>query len=771
MIVDGERPSIDYAQRDDPRPVGNDVTFSFLPRYLHVSETVARTGRLPLWDAAGFGGRPLVGNPQGGLFYPPVWLAWIVRSPAMLGWLTIGHLLWGGLGVYVLTRGLGLGRWPATVAAGCFEAAPYLLAQTVEGHYPHVWAASWYPWAFWAFDRHRRGRPWGTLALPPILALDFLTGHPQEWYYLVLALEPLGPRRRLSPGQDRLLAEGRGGTGALGEPAGPDDRPGGGGADPRPGRAGLDLADGPDGAPAGEQVSPPRDQPGATSRSRCAGGPAGFFGDGNYWETLLSIGIVPLVLATIALARHPDRTLVRGWAALTLLSVLFAAGHRFGVFAVLFTLVPGMDRFRVPARSLFLANLGAAVLCGLGVETLLKYTPLGDAWRGWSGTTGWGQRPSWPACSSSGRWAGRSTRTGCRRALAPRPSGTARPGRRPERVPGPRVSHAAPGSCTAACSGSRSAAPAPCSLLGRSATATTTRRGTVAAACWGAWHWSSSACTAMRVVRVAPAERFLGRDPISTVLRTVAPDVSGPVRIRARDTLYPDIHAFANGIEKINVNDGFQLQHAADLYQTLYPLLYRLPPPDPDEPMSAAVAQFRREVRQAVLDRLNVAFLVSDHIEPEPSWPLVATGVWNGNDFAIHRNPSALPRAYVVPRARPGGDDAATVLVAFRRIDPREAVVMPSDPLGTDRAGPRQPFTPAAWRSSTPDRVVLEVTTEAPGLLVVADTWMPGWTAIVDGRPAPILRGNHAQRVIPLPDPGAARGGPALRGPRAGAGD
>ena len=46
------------------------------------------------------------------------------------------------------------------------------------------------------------------------------------------------------------------------------------------------------------------------------------------------------------------------------------------------------------------------------------------------------------------------------------------------------------------------------------------------------------------------------------------------------------------------------------------------------------------------------------------------------------------------------------------------------------------------------------MTTQAPGLLVVADSWMPGWTATVDGRPAPVLRGNHAQRVIPLPEPG-----------------
>src|SRR3954447_14255540 len=89
LIVDGDRPSIDYAQRDDPRPVGNDVTFGFLPRYIHVSAMLEQTGRLPLWDAAGFGGRPLVGNPQGGLFYPPVWVAWWLRAPSALGWLTV----------------------------------------------------------------------------------------------------------------------------------------------------------------------------------------------------------------------------------------------------------------------------------------------------------------------------------------------------------------------------------------------------------------------------------------------------------------------------------------------------------------------------------------------------------------------------------------------------------------------------------------------------------------------------------------------------------
>ena len=94
----------------------------------------------------------------------------------------------GGLGLYRLARGQGLDRWPATVAAGTFQASPYLLAQAFEGHHPHVWAACWFPWAFWAFAEFRTGRVRGLLALPPILALTYLTGHPQEWLLLVTAL-------------------------------------------------------------------------------------------------------------------------------------------------------------------------------------------------------------------------------------------------------------------------------------------------------------------------------------------------------------------------------------------------------------------------------------------------------------------------------------------------------------------------------------------------------------------------------------------------------
>ena len=44
----------------------------------------------------------------------------------------------------------------------------------------------------------------------------------------------------------------------------------------------------------------------------------------------------------------------------------------------------------------------------------------------------------------------------------------------------------------------------------------------------------------------------------------------------------------------------------------------------------------------------------------------------------------------------------------------------------------------------------LELDAPASGLLVVNESWFPGWTARVDGRPAPILRVNSLVRGVPL---------------------
>ena len=127
-----------------------------------------------------------------------------------------------------------------------------------------------------------------------------------------------------------------------------------------------------------------------------------------------------------------------------------------------------------------------------------------------------------------------------------------------------------------------------------------------------------------------PASRFLGPDPIGEALLRASPPGLEPPRIRTVDALYGDLLAGRLGFTMTNVNDSFQFRHAADLYETLYHVFT----PESDDrgaPMDLAVAAYRQEIRQAVLDRMGVSLLVSDKLVPGSSWERVASGSGDGS--------------------------------------------------------------------------------------------------------------------------------------------
>ena len=113
----------------------------------------------------------------------------------------------------------------------------------------------------------------------------------------------------------------------------------------------------------------------------------------------------------------------------------------------------------------------------------------------------------------------------------------------------------------------------------------------------------------------------------------------------------------------------------------------------------AARVRFVASARVVGDDRQAVAELLSDGFDP-------------GRTILLHDAPPALAAARPVP---PAGASSATIVHEDQRL------------------------------------LVVNVTAPSDGFLLLADTYYPGWTVTVDGRPAPLYRADISIRGVPVP--------------------
>jgi hypothetical protein len=111
-----------------------------------------------------------------------------------------------------------------------------------------------------------------------------------------------------------------------------------------------------------------------------------------------------------------------------------------------------------------------------------------------------------------------------------------------------------------------------------------------------------------------------------------------------------------------------------------------------------------------------------------------------------------------------GWEPRVSLVHAWTRVDrPADALNGVLDP-GFDPAGtayveqdPGIPVTPdaapgsALYREVTPEDVRVTVDTTAPALVVVRNSYDPGWSATVDGRPAPVLATDYLVQGVAVP--------------------
>jgi hypothetical protein len=162
--------------------VGRDLVPYELPLDRAVHDAWSR-GRVPVWWNDISGGRPLLPNPNAGVFYPVRPLLSLVTFPVAMRLYPVLHWILGAWGMLLLLRAIGVSRAGGWTAAVSFAFSGVIVSEVFYTSF-HP-GATGLPFALWALVRPAR-RPIGRiLPLAAVYGLMLLAG---DAFSLALAL-------------------------------------------------------------------------------------------------------------------------------------------------------------------------------------------------------------------------------------------------------------------------------------------------------------------------------------------------------------------------------------------------------------------------------------------------------------------------------------------------------------------------------------------------------------------------------------------------------
>ena len=162
----------------------NDLVVFFYPYKAYIRELITQ-GELPLWNPLSYLGAPLLANVQAGVLYPPDFLFTLFSFPAALTWSVVLHVWWALAGMYLFLRyGLGTTIFAAWIGALCFGLGGFLLPHVGQMNQLHT--AVWLPWLLLCAKRASTPPSPTWLMLGGIAtAFCFTAGNTQEFYYAI----------------------------------------------------------------------------------------------------------------------------------------------------------------------------------------------------------------------------------------------------------------------------------------------------------------------------------------------------------------------------------------------------------------------------------------------------------------------------------------------------------------------------------------------------------------------------------------------------------
>jgi hypothetical protein len=166
-------------------PFFRDLTTYFYPMRFSLAQSL-RVGQLPLWDRHVAMGYPLLADFQSGTFYPPHIFYLVLPFFVAIKATFLLHYLIAASGAYILFR-----SWKYPISLAMIGAILFTLGGTIislTNVLNHFQAAVWLPWSVLFTRRFLRHQSWtNILLLTMALLVQFLAGSP-EIYLMTQAL-------------------------------------------------------------------------------------------------------------------------------------------------------------------------------------------------------------------------------------------------------------------------------------------------------------------------------------------------------------------------------------------------------------------------------------------------------------------------------------------------------------------------------------------------------------------------------------------------------